>query len=784
MSDQEFGKRICQNHANFEIIAVQEIQSDSQDIKYLCVKCLIQMIGIQNIILYEDFIKAKEKRNTCEMEIKQQTQQRVNYMKELQQSVDKLDQLMKGVIGQLQNNIGEKIAQSQKEIEQGDSQGESKSLDENNSIQEGTSGNIDEQEKSKIISNFFRSIKEQVKQMQGSQEYLQIILSIKKIEQSFQIKSEPFQMEINKTLSLKQNCKIHNQVIIMVDLNLYESEPQNRFACVQCIQEFHNQYVSLSDVIQRFRKYNEEKESINESYHTQRKGKFKNTSQMLSQLKNKYNQEISDIVQSLDKQFKEQEYLDQKDNDLSILDIQELDEKEVMDIVDILCKKDQHAELKEKQKTQDENDSKVYKMLKKNLECLMQYDILTIHNLMNILQGDQLNLLNIEDFIENNESIIKLDDNQFIKKFQRLQQYLSIIEYSFSFYNDLKKEVDERNQSQPQKFEQEFQQFQSNSTKMITLITAEDNEKQLKLLQEETLQQKQRLLDDEKQIEQFTLQIKQMNDELVQLKEKQIELQAKIQEDISQIEIQQKKLKEEENANKILQQTVEAQANTINQQKQRIEKNEADLTDATSKLQKNDEGLKELQCVYQFVNISWKIGTNTILKSDFCTKILTNIEVKMKKKIKNQYLIFSGQNQELNSQAFWKAVEKTSNLLMIFKSKSGNIFGGFSPCQWVKMGGAFVQDNATASFLFSQTHDLIYPLKEENKLYAIYCHQSFGPTFGNGHDLQIGSDFQSGYSNLGYHYNWDGYQYANSTHLFGQLTPNIEVCEIIMLTFL
>ncbi|CAD8103182.1 unnamed protein product [Paramecium primaurelia] len=159
-------------------------------------------------------------------------------------------------------------------------------------------------------------------------------------------------------------------------------------------------------------------------------------------------------------------------------------------------------------------------------------------------------------------------------------------------------------------------------------------------------------------------------------------------------------------------------------------------------------------------------------------KITNIIQSKLNKKVTNFSQIYLGTRDGLSGQAFWNKVNGKSNLLMIFKSKSGYIFGQFSPCQWNQNLNAYVQDNTMSSFLFSQTHDQIYPLKDANKQNAIYCHQSYGPYIGGG-DIYITADFQNGSSNLGHSYQCDQYQIiTKNTHLYGQTTPNIVECEI------
>ncbi|CAD8085180.1 unnamed protein product [Paramecium primaurelia] len=164
-------------------------------------------------------------------------------------------------------------------------------------------------------------------------------------------------------------------------------------------------------------------------------------------------------------------------------------------------------------------------------------------------------------------------------------------------------------------------------------------------------------------------------------------------------------------------------------------------------------------------------------------KIMKTIQFKLNKIPARFQRIFLGSKDGLNANAFWNKVEGKSNLLMIFQSKSGYIFGGFSPCLWLGVQNSYVDDKTQSSFLFSQTHDEIYPLQTCHQSKAIYSFFGNGPTFGDGHDIYIDIDFQNGYSNLGYAYQWDKYKYAKSTYLFGQSTPNIAECEIYQLIF-
>jgi len=49
-----------------------------------------------------------------------------------------------------------------------------------------------------------------------------------------------------------------------------------------------------------------------------------------------------------------------------------------------------------------------------------------------------------------------------------------------------------------------------------------------------------------------------------------------------------------------------------------------------------------------------------------------------------------------------------------------------------------------------------YSLKSGKKAKATYVSTGYGPTFGWGHDLNTNLDSRSGYTNLGYTYNYKG----------------------------
>ncbi|CAD8207583.1 unnamed protein product [Paramecium pentaurelia] len=181
-----------------------------------------------------------------------------------------------------------------------------------------------------------------------------------------------------------------------------------------------------------------------------------------------------------------------------------------------------------------------------------------------------------------------------------------------------------------------------------------------------------------------------------------------------------------------------------------------------------------------------KILQPNLLKEEFWIKIFYILQEKTKKVIKQSDLIYQGTRDGLNNQQYWNSVDGKGNLLMVFKSKCDYIFGAYSPCKWESnSSNKYVEDNTLSSFIFSQTHDQVYPLKQDQKQYAIYCFSKYyGPVFGDGHDICISGNFTDGCSRLGHSYQFSQYKNKNDDpYLFGQNKPEIKECEIYQLQF-
>ncbi|CAD8080854.1 unnamed protein product [Paramecium primaurelia] len=183
--------------------------------------------------------------------------------------------------------------------------------------------------------------------------------------------------------------------------------------------------------------------------------------------------------------------------------------------------------------------------------------------------------------------------------------------------------------------------------------------------------------------------------------------------------------------------------------------------------------------IKQFLNIIEPNNKFIVSESYFKDFLLNKISLDAGKTIKSTNLILNEQQQNLNHYLFWKCVQNKSNLLMIFKSQSGNIFGAYSPLQWVYEDRK-IDDRSKTTFLFSYTHKSTHKLINQDTQYSIYFEKENGPCFNE--DLYIKRDFQDGYSKLGKAYSRENSKDPN-THLFGQKTPNIIECRIFEIIF-
>jgi len=111
-----------------------------------------------------------------------------------------------------------------------------------------------------------------------------------------------------------------------------------------------------------------------------------------------------------------------------------------------------------------------------------------------------------------------------------------------------------------------------------------------------------------------------------------------------------------------------------------------------------------------------------------------------------------------SSGQFHSACDNKGPTVVIVKTKTGAVFGGYTDVNW---GGSAAYVSSSTSFLFrirpAMTH---HTVKKEKVGNAVYRNSGYGPSFGGGHDFYIASGALSNknsYSNAGHSYTFPFY---------------------------
>ncbi|RIB04225.1 hypothetical protein C2G38_2222944 [Gigaspora rosea] len=115
-------------------------------------------------------------------------------------------------------------------------------------------------------------------------------------------------------------------------------------------------------------------------------------------------------------------------------------------------------------------------------------------------------------------------------------------------------------------------------------------------------------------------------------------------------------------------------------------------------------------------------------------------------------MLLRGTRDGFTLQSFWNLCDKQSNTVVVIKvNGTDEILGGYNPIQWDKSVG---WSRCNGCFIFSLKNGAIQSsiLSRVKPSYdAIYCHYSYGPTFGGGHDLYMGDNSNQNNNSYCYH---------------------------------
>ena len=100
---------------------------------------------------------------------------------------------------------------------------------------------------------------------------------------------------------------------------------------------------------------------------------------------------------------------------------------------------------------------------------------------------------------------------------------------------------------------------------------------------------------------------------------------------------------------------------------------------------------------------------------------------------------------------FYDKCENKGPTLILVKTTANKIFGGFTPLNWKKGGGLFI-DESNQTFIFSLNSLKKFDLINKSK-FAIYCKGDYGPNFGDC-DLALKENMKEGKSFANKHCNF------------------------------
>ncbi|CAD8119047.1 unnamed protein product [Paramecium primaurelia] len=602
-------------------------------------------------------------------------------------------------------------------------------------------------------------------------------------------------------------CKKHNQEIIMINISQEKSE-FSRWACIECIEENPIQYVSLKEAKKMWIKYIDQSKDLIFTKTGSRKQKLQIILQKVKQIKTNLNNQLQEILIIIEKQITEDYQTNEDFLQLGKKQIFELEKTQFEKLINLLIQKEKNKEIQELQEKQAILDYKVYSNINTNLDSLLEIYLLSKQQLLTIILQQDSQQIGVNNFLDTK---LSPEMHQFISKIEIQIQYLNNLNEPIKLQQELKQDKHIEQQEQlTQTIQQEGQCYQQlkNNEIFQQQQQLEITEQQLRLQFEEKQETNQinqlqikeiivisknirdlennlnrsiQILDQEEGQQQYQQQdlYKQYNlqekfnvfDEKLQ-HYSQIKILEQYQQSLSEL------VKEAQKSNE----TIYQLKNNVDQQNTQIQKL-FEIIQLSQKQQHLFEALLKPK-IEIFLKLQLIPGVKpTLLNNNFWIRLFSYIQEQSKKNVKSSQLVYKGSQDGLNSNSFWNCCKGKGYLLMIFKSLSGNVFGGYSPCVWQHHSGNYVQDDSLTSFLFSQKHDQIYPLIKNRKQYAIRCNSSHGPKFGYAHDISIYSDFKSGYSRIGDTYQCNNYEDKQSSHLFGQDKPNIIECQVYEFIF-
>ncbi|CAD8215393.1 unnamed protein product [Paramecium octaurelia] len=441
-------RKVCQKH-QMEITTIDLKQSTSKEEKYLCIKCLIEKIDIQNMVLVDETkIMIKEMKSEQQTLKIKENQRRIETFKQIQCLIKEYKVQVENVIEKIIINIHQKIQLIEKDLEELDQKSKIyKFEDEVEILSSNYKGSFNyeipiEFDKLEDDNQFYDSLQSMFQSFTNNHSYTQVIDILQqnqKIEKSKEIKVSSIQKEKqvdkSKTPSLNIKCNKHGKEIIM--LNLEPNETQiSRLACVDCIH-YNNpiKYTSIQDAGIKWDEFKGKTEDKIKLFQNQRLLQQEMIIQNLKEMREQYTLILNELIDKLNNEQQLTKLL--QFNQSNQTDIYEFNQEQIDELTLILSKQDKFIALQDQQVNIEKEDQIKYNLIINNLMSLFEFELLKREDILKIFKNDQsiLNTIQIEDSKINNIQIQNM--NQILRKIQKFDAYQGIFNQALSLYKSI-----------------------------------------------------------------------------------------------------------------------------------------------------------------------------------------------------------------------------------------------------------------------------------------------------------------------------------------------------------
>ncbi|CAD8167813.1 unnamed protein product [Paramecium pentaurelia] len=480
-------RKVCSKHS-LEITTVDLKQSTAKEDKYLCIKCLIEKIDIQNMALVDETkIMIKEMKNEQQTLKIQENQKRIETLKQIQCQIKEFKVQIENVIEKILININQKISIIEKDLEQIDQKPKIyKFEDEVEILSKNYKGSFNyeipqEFDQLDDDSRFYNSIQQMFQSFTNNQIYTQIIDILQqnqKIEKSKEIKASRIQKDLDKskTPCLNIKCNKHGKEIIMLNLESNEIETCRQI-CVDCI---HNndpiKYSSLQDANLKWDEFKGKTQDKIKTFQNQRLIQQEKIIQNLKEIKDQYTLILNEMIDKLNNESQSIQL--QQFNQINKIDIYEFNQQQLDELTLILSKQDKFKVLQDQQFNIEKEDQIKYNLIINNLISLFEFELLKREDILKISKHDQsiVNTTQIED------SKLK---NEIIRKIQKFDIYNDIFNQTLNLYKSIIQNIQDlqiysKEQQQNDQYEGIIQKFIEDTNQIKQFLLIDQLQDQLK----------------------------------------------------------------------------------------------------------------------------------------------------------------------------------------------------------------------------------------------------------------------------------------------------------------